>query len=88
MWLGRNGWVKTFTQRAVPGAYLRVVRPGCVSAGDRIEAENRPDHDVTVGVVFRALTTQPELLPGLLAAEELPEEVKARAIARCLFELY
>ncbi|MEV0081697.1 hypothetical protein [Saccharopolyspora sp. NPDC050642] len=47
-----------------------------------------PDHDVTVGMVFRALTTQPELLPGLLAAEELPEDVKARAVARCPFELH
>ncbi|MEV0051335.1 MOSC domain-containing protein [Saccharopolyspora shandongensis] len=88
VWLGRNGWVKTFVQRAVPGAYLRVARPGLVSAGDRIEAENRPAHDVTVGMVFRALTTQPELLPRLLAAEELPEDVRARAIARSPFELF
>ncbi len=26
-WLRRNGWIKEFTQAALPGAYLRVVTP-------------------------------------------------------------
>lgn len=30
-WLNRRGWVKTFTAKAIPGAYLRVISPGwCV----------------------------------------------------------
>ncbi len=36
---------------------------------------SRPDHDVTVSLVFRATTTERELLPELLAAgEHLPAE--------------
>jgi hypothetical protein len=40
---------------------------------------HRPGHDVTVGVVFRALTLEPELLPRLLDAPTLPESSKRRA---------
>ncbi|MER7106518.1 MOSC domain-containing protein [Streptomyces sp. NPDC000229] len=67
-WLGEKGWVKRFTRRAAPGAYLRVVEPGEVRAGDVIEVVHRPDHDVTVELAFRAFTLQRELLPRTLAA--------------------
>jgi MOSC domain-containing protein YiiM len=76
------GWVKTFTAKAVPGAYLRVLRPGLVRAGDEITVLDRPDHDVTIGMTFRALTLEPELLPRLLVADALPENVKRRARER------
>jgi MOSC domain-containing protein YiiM len=75
-WLEIRGWVKTFTKTAVPGAYLRVITPGAVCRGDAIEVIDRPDHDVTVGLVFRALTLEPELLPRLLVADALPDETK------------
>jgi MOSC domain-containing protein YiiM len=71
-----KGWVKTFTQAAVPGAYLRVISPGTVRAGDTISVDYRPEHDVTIGLVFRAEMTEPELLPLLLGAEALPEDLK------------
>ncbi len=77
-----RGWVKTFTAAAVPGAYLRVVNPGNVSGGDVIEVVHRPDHAVTVGMVFRALTLEPELLPAVLEADALPEDIKERARRR------
>lgn len=66
--LGERGWVQRFTQAALPGAYLRVVTPGEVGAGDAVEVVHRPEHDVTVGVLFRAMTTEPELLARTLAA--------------------
>ncbi|MFG3495361.1 MOSC domain-containing protein [Streptomyces sp. NPDC047928] len=69
-WLGERGWVKRFTVRAAPGAYLRVIEPGEIRAGDRVEIVHRPDHDVTVELAFRAETTQRELLPRILAAGE------------------
>ena len=47
----------------MPGAYLRVLLPGTVRAGDRVVVVGRPDHDVTVGLTFRALTREPGLLP-------------------------
>jgi MOSC domain-containing protein YiiM len=81
-WLARDGWIKRFTQAAVPGAYLRVVVPGLIQAGDPVQTEFRPAHQVTVASTFRALTTEPGLLPGLLAAEALPDDVKALARKR------
>jgi MOSC domain-containing protein YiiM len=57
VWLEEQGWVKTFTERALPGAYLCVVAPGMVAAGDRIEVVDRPAHDITIGSMFRALTS-------------------------------
>lgn len=68
--LAERGWVKRFTQDARPGTYLAVVRPGTVRAGDEIRRSFVPDHDVTIGLVFRATTTQRELLPRLLEARE------------------
>ncbi|MFE9876579.1 MOSC domain-containing protein [Streptomyces sp. NPDC005784] len=66
--LGERGWVKRFTQRGAPGAYLRVIESGEIRSGDPIEIAHRPGHDVTVAVQFRASTTERELLPRLLAA--------------------
>jgi len=81
-WLSIRGWVKTFTKAATPGAYLRVIETGTVRAGDSIEVVDRPDHDVTIGLVFRALTLEPELLPRILEADALPDEIKELARRR------
>lgn len=75
-WLEREGWIKQFTQAARPGAYLRVISPGDIRAADRVDIVHRPDHDVSVALLFRALTLEPELLPRLLVAEALPQEEK------------
>ncbi|MGW2783873.1 MOSC domain-containing protein [Streptomyces populi] len=66
--LGEKRWVKRFTQRGAPGAYLRVIEPGEIRAGDPVEIVHRPGHDVTVALQFRASTTERKLLPRLLAA--------------------
>lgn len=75
-WLAVEGWIKTFTKAATPGAYLRVISPGTVRAGDPVEVVDRPDHDVTIGLVFRAVTLEPDLLPRLLEADALAEATK------------
>jgi MOSC domain-containing protein YiiM len=75
-WLGRAGWIRRFTEAARPGAYLRVIAPGRIQSGDPVVIEHRPDHHVTVALTFRATTTEPELLPRLLAADALPAEIK------------
>ncbi|MEV7402359.1 MOSC domain-containing protein [Streptomyces sp. NPDC091267] len=75
-WLRRDGWIKRFTQAALPGAYLRVIEPGDIRTDDPVEIVHRPDHDVTVALAFRAMTLDAELLPRLLAADALPEESK------------
>ncbi|WP_405613490.1 MOSC domain-containing protein [Streptomyces sp. NBC_01511] len=68
--LGEQGWVRRFTRQGVTGAYFRVVEPGEIRSGDAIEIVHRPGHDVTVALAFRAVTTERELLPRLLAAGE------------------
>jgi MOSC domain-containing protein YiiM len=81
-WLGEHGWIKTFTRRAAPGAYLRVIEPGPIEAGDPIEVIHRPDHDVTIATTFRGLTTEPELLGGLTATDAHPVHIRERIEAR------
>jgi MOSC domain-containing protein YiiM len=81
-WLGEKGWIKRFTDQAEPGAYLRVLRPGSIRAGDPIEVVHSPGHDVTIGLAFRALTAEPALLPRLLAADELPERTREKVRTR------
>ncbi|MFH8514924.1 MOSC domain-containing protein [Streptomyces gelaticus] len=77
--LDERRWVRRFTQAAAPGAYLRVIEPGEIRAGDPVEIVRRPDHDVTVEMEFLASTTRRELLPGLLAAGDAlhPETLRA-----------
>ncbi|MET8680842.1 MOSC domain-containing protein [Streptomyces sp. NPDC004647] len=82
-WLAERGWVRRFTQAAAPGAYLRVIEPGEIRAGDTIEVVHRPGHEVTAAFLFRALTLEPELLPRILAAgDALDPEARARAAKR------
>lgn len=80
--LKQDNWIKTFTRAAKPGAYFRVVTPGEVRAGDTISMEHRPDHDVTIELVFRARMTDPSLLPRLLTVDGLSSELKAYARKR------
>lgn len=81
-WLAQAGWIKRFTAAAKPGAYLRVIQPGRIHAGDPIVIEHRPDHDITVATTFRALTTEPDLLARLPVASALPEGIKHLARQR------
>jgi MOSC domain-containing protein YiiM len=74
--------IKRFTERATPGAYLRVLAEGEVAAGDAIRVTDRPGHGVTIGATFRALTGDRELLPRLLDAPQLPAGVLAKVRRR------
>ncbi|MFD6425545.1 MOSC domain-containing protein [Streptomyces sp. NPDC060198] len=71
-------WVKRFSQEAVTGAYLRVITPGSIRAGDPVEIVHRPDHGVTASLEFRSFTDR-TLLPRLLPAGEAlhPEALAA-----------
>ncbi len=88
-WLGVNryddtAWVKRFTIEGRPGPYLRVLEPGVLQVGDELQVEHRPDHDVTVTTLFRALTTERELLARIAAMpglERLDPEAQEQARA-------
>jgi MOSC domain-containing protein YiiM len=74
--------IKRFTAHGASGAYLRVLVDGEVGAGDPVEVLDRPAHGVTIGETFRALTGERELLPRLLVATRLPEDVLAKVRRR------
>jgi MOSC domain-containing protein YiiM len=83
--MGRPGWIKRFTREGVPGAYLRVLVPGEIRAGDRVVVEDRPGSPATIGRSFRALTLEPDLLAELVDAPFLVDEMRQRARRRVPF---
>jgi MOSC domain-containing protein YiiM len=62
---------RQFAHAGRPGAYLAIIEEGDVGAGDRIEVLERPDHDVTVGLIAHAFLHDHSRLPELLAAPRL-----------------
>jgi MOSC domain-containing protein YiiM len=83
-WMGQSGfekraWVKRFTAVGKPGPYLRVVTEGSCRVGDTVDVVHRPGHGITVTSMFRALTTEPDLLPELLKVDGLVSQARSRA---------
>jgi MOSC domain-containing protein YiiM len=50
--MGEENWIRRFTEHGAPGAYLRVVSEGPVTAGDALEIVHRPGSGITIGTVF------------------------------------
>ncbi|HEY2299276.1 MAG TPA: MOSC domain-containing protein [Jatrophihabitans sp.] len=76
-WIGEAGWLKTFTEVARPGAYLRILVPGTIRTGDPIEIVRRPEHDVTISLTYRALMNERQLVPLIRAAgDDLAPELQ------------
>jgi MOSC domain-containing protein YiiM len=44
--------VERFTRAGRPGAYLRVIEPGAVAAGDPVEVVARPEHGISVATAL------------------------------------
>jgi MOSC domain-containing protein YiiM len=74
-----GGWEERFVERGRPGVFLSVLGTGWVQAGDPVDVVDVPDHGLTAQAMFRALTTEPALLPLLLEVEGLPLAVYDRA---------
>ena len=68
-WLDEPHWVKRFAAAGRPGAYLRVLTPGAVAAGDDLEVLSRPAVAVTVAESMLAFYGDDELMRRLLAVE-------------------
>jgi MOSC domain-containing protein YiiM len=78
-WMDEPQWVRRFTAQGDVGAYLRVIRPGTVRAGDPIEVIHKPEHGVTVRQVFTAADQQTRTLQRLLdEAEYLSKDALAK----------
>lgn len=53
-----------------------------MSGGDSVDVVERPRHGITIGLVYRALMLQKNLLTEILAADALPEDIRATARRR------
>lgn len=79
-WIGLSGldnqdWVERFVRRGRPGVYLAILDRGWVQAGDPLDVVDVPEHGLTAAAMFRAITTEPSLLPLLLEVDGLPAEL-------------
>ncbi len=80
--MGEPRWMRTFTRANRPGAYLRVLEPGELWAGDPVTVQDRPAHGVTIAQAFRACTTEPGLLPELIETAGLPDDLREKFVTR------
>lgn len=71
-WLAQRGWMKTFTQRFQCGTYFRVVEPGTIVPGDRLQLADPPTHGVAMATAFRAKMGDKAAARRVVAAECLP----------------
>jgi MOSC domain-containing protein YiiM len=76
---GVDRLVKRFTVAGRPGAYLRVLSEGELSAGDPVTVLDRPAHGLTIEQTFRAMTGDRSLAARLVGAPELPAAVRENA---------
>jgi MOSC domain-containing protein YiiM len=68
-WLGEDHWVKRFAAAGRPGAYLRVLTPGIVSAADEAKVLGRPAARLTVAESMLAYYGDEDLMRRLLQVE-------------------
>lgn len=81
-WVGEPGWMKTFIARGDAGAYLRVVEPGVIRAGDLLEPVSDPGHGITMGQAAAAKLGDKELTRRVVEANVLPPLLHDRLAAR------
>ena len=72
--------VRRFARADRPGAYLAIIEPGEIAAGDAVRVVERPDHDVTIALVARVFLKEPGDSRRLLAAPALPASWRAWAL--------
>ena len=68
-WLDEPHWVKRFAAAGRPGAYLRVLTPGVVEAGDELTVLSAPSQEVTVAESMRAFYGDRDIMRRLLTVE-------------------
>ncbi len=78
-WMDEPTWVRRFTERGAPGAYLRVVGEGTVGGGDEVEVVHRPEHGMTIGDVFVIRNAPADGLERMLEMPGLNDELAAIA---------
>ena len=64
---------RRFTKALRPGAYLRIIVEGDVGEGDEIRVVDRPQHDLTIGDMFRIFSRDRDEVERLVAVPQIPE---------------
>jgi MOSC domain-containing protein YiiM len=67
---------RRFTEAMRPGAYLRIIAEGDVTATDEIRIVEKPNHDLTIRDVFRIFTRDRHQVERLLAIRQMSESWK------------
>jgi MOSC domain-containing protein YiiM len=73
---------RRFASAGRPGAYLAIVEPGAIAAGDAVEVIERPDHEVTVALLAHVFLHDHSRGLELLSAQALPDDWRLWAIQR------
>lgn len=68
--VGEPAFVKRFAAGRRPGAYLRILQPGELGAGDTVEVVSRPEHGVTIARVNEVLLFDQDAAADLLPARD------------------
>jgi MOSC domain-containing protein YiiM len=66
--MGVERWVQRFSERGRTGAYLAIIAPGTIGAGDAITVLSRPSHGVDVPTAFRATRGDTDAVARMHAA--------------------
>jgi MOSC domain-containing protein YiiM len=72
---------RRFTEAMRPGAYLRIIAEGDLTATDEIRIVEKPNHDLTIRDVFRIFTRDRHEVERLLAIPRMSESWKRWAEA-------
>jgi MOSC domain-containing protein YiiM len=72
---------RRFTEAMRPGAYLRIIAEGDLTATDEIRILEKPNHDLTIRDVFRIFTRDRHEVERLLAIPRMSESWKKWAEA-------
>lgn len=80
--LPATGIVRRFGRAGRPGAYLRVLEPGTVAAGDAVQVIDRPDHGLTVAGTAEIVLHAQDRAGELLVAPQLAERLRRWASSR------
>lgn len=74
-----TAFLRRFTQAGRPGTYLRIAVEGELGSGDEIRVVERPDHDLTIGDVFRIFTRDRDEAERLLTVPQMSASWKGWA---------
>jgi MOSC domain-containing protein YiiM len=76
--IGDRSFIRRFARASRPGAYLRIVQPGALAAGDNVGVDiaSRPDHGVSVRLISEAILQDHRLIPHVREAPQLPAELR------------